>query len=122
MRHKTLNPLRCMRVVPVFVLILLGMQPAWAKTLVCPPGDNAVIQACIDKAVPGDRIVFSGNYRIDPVQSPVRIVNKSDLKLVGDQKNPPQFNGLVAADGRPLQVDSANNAFNVIADGTQVSG
>ena len=105
-------------------LTILGLstQPAWAKTIVCPPGDNAVIQACIDRAAPGDRIVFAGNYQIDPAQPPVRIVNKSNLRLVGDEKNPPQFNGRVEADGRPLLVDSANNGFNVLADEAQVSG
>ena len=116
----------------MFCLFSLAIQTARAVTISCPPGGNETIQACIDQAAPGDKIVFSGSYQIDPAKAFVQILDKSNLRLVGDDNNPPLFSCQLDADGRPTADFRLNAVFNVNAtanvvenlvfDGLQFSG
>lgn len=107
----------CVRVLLVSLLIALAAPVVWADRIACPAGGNAEIQACIDEAARGDTIVFAGSYAIDPSQADVRIVDKSDLRLVGDEDDPPLFTCHVEPDGRPTMpsATSFNSAFTVLA-------
>lgn len=100
--------------------VLLLAPPTWAHRIICPPGDNAVIQACLDRAHPGDELVFAGDYRIDPSQPHVVLQNKSDVRLVGDAGDPPLFRCSVDAGGRPVDAQFTNDGIQVRADGERV--
>jgi len=105
------------RTVGALCFVLLAALPASAARILCPPGGNAVIQACIDQASRGDTIVFAGSYQIDPAQDFVQIVDKGDLRLIGDDENPPLFSCQIAPDGRPTVLTNfrLNAVFNVRA-------
>jgi copper-binding protein NosD len=101
---------------------VLLAPPVWARPIACPPGDNATIQGCLDSARPGDDILFSGIYTIDPSQPPVTLENRSSVRLLGDAARPALFQCQVEADGRPLAVNNRNDAFQLLASESRVSG
>jgi hypothetical protein len=100
--------------------VLLLARPTWAHRISCPPGDNSVIQACLDRAQPGDELVFAGDYRIDPSQPYVVLQNTSHIRLLGDAADPPVFRCRVEAGGRPLMAPLVNDAIQLRADGERV--
>jgi hypothetical protein len=95
------------------VVTLFG-QYAWAARIACSPGGNEVIQSCIDQAAPGDTIVFSGAYQIDPAKPFVEILDKSKLAFVGAADDPPLFTCQLDPDGRPTVLTNfrLNAVFN----------
>jgi len=100
--------------------LLLLARPSWAHRITCPPGDNSVIQACLDRAHPGDELVFAGEYRIDPSKPYVVLQNSSGVRLVGDAADPPLFRCSVEGGGRPLFAPYINDGIQVVADGAHV--
>jgi len=97
--------------------VLSFALPTLAQPIVCPPGDNSIIQACLDRARPGDELVFAGDYRIDPSKPPVVLQNASHVRLVADAAEPPVFRCSVGANGRPLSAAYVNDGILLRADG-----
>jgi hypothetical protein len=96
-------------------LTALVFLPGPARAdVICQPGGNAALQACLDHPDPVKRLA-PGSYTIDPAQPPVTITNPGELVVRAlDPSSRPKINCRVALDGRP--VTAGNTAFTVVAD------